>query len=249
LEKQVQVRQKVKAAFAYPLVVTGLSLAVIGFLLVFVIPVFSKLYQQVNAPLPGPTLALVAASAILRNWWWLLLVLVGGGIAGARRALKRPRVRAFWDDLKLNLPVFGRLNQMLVVCHFLRTFAMLASVGVPFVKALEMAGLVANNYRMGEVTKDLQRTIESGSPLTESLKRHGIFPPIVVQLAASGEEVGELPEMLNRGADLLDRDVDRLVASLMVKLEPVLTLLMGTVVGFVLMGAYLPMFDYIGHLK
>jgi len=147
------------------------------------------------------------------------------------------------------MPVFGKLNRMLVVANFTRTFAMLSSVGVSFIKSLDMAAVVANNMLMSEITRHLQKAIEAGGGVADSLKKYDIFPSIIVQLAGSGEQAGALPEMMHKGADLLDKDIDRTIASLLVKLEPTLTLIMGAIVGFILMGAYLPMFDYIGHLK
>jgi len=249
LEKQVRLKQKVMAAFAYPVLVTIMCLTSITFLLIFVIPVFSKLYAQVHASMPGPTLVLMAASSLVRNWWWAIIAVVGGLVLAVRRLSRHPKVKARWDDFKLDMPVFGKLNRMLAASHFTRTFAMLASVGVSVVKALEMASLVAHNHRVSEVTAELQKAIQAGAPIADSLKKHDIFPPIIIQMASSGEEVGMLPEMLNKGADLLDKDIERVINALLVKLEPILTLTMGLIVGFILMGAYLPMFDYMGHLK
>ncbi len=249
LEKQLTLKQKVRAAFAYPVIVTAMCLGVVGFLLAFVIPVFSKLYKQVNAPLPGPTFALIAASSFIRDFWWAIALFVAGAVLLFRHISKQSQVREKWDYFKLNMPVFGKLSRMLVVSHFTRTFAMLGSVGVSLIKSLDMAAVVANNRMMTRISKDLQKEIEAGNGIADSLKKYDIFPPTIVQLAGSGEQVGALPEMLNKGADLLDKDIDRTIASLLVKLEPALTLIMGAIVGFILMGAYLPMFDYIGHLK
>jgi type IV pilus assembly protein PilC len=147
------------------------------------------------------------------------------------------------------MPVFGKLNRMLVVSHFTRTFAMLASVGVSLIKALDVASVVANNHKLTEITKELQQEIKAGNPVAKSFKNYAIFPSIIIQLAASGEQVGQLPEMLNKGADLLDKDIERAINALLLKLEPALTIIMGAVVGLILMGAYLPMFDYMGHLE
>jgi type IV pilus assembly protein PilC len=249
LEKQVRLKQRVTSAFAYPVLVTIMCLVVITFLLIFVIPVFSKLYAQVHASMPGPTLVLMAASFLVRRWWWAIIAVVVGLVLAVSRLSRHPRVKAGWDNFKLDMPVFGKLNRMLAASHFTRTFAMLASVGVSVIKALEMASLVAHNHRVSEVTAELQKAIQAGAPIAGSLKKHDIFPPIIIQMASSGEEVGMLPEMLNKGADLLDKDIERVINALLVKLEPILTLTMGLIVGFILMGAYLPMFDYMGHLK
>ena len=126
---------------------------------------------------------------------------------------------------------------------------MLISVGVPIIEALDTAGRVARNEEIAQITADLQQAIRAGRPIAGSLQAHGLFPPMVVQLVASGEEAGILPEMLAKAADLLDKDADKLAASLLVKLEPVLTVLMGLVIGLILIGVYLPMFDYMAHLR
>jgi type IV pilus assembly protein PilC len=249
LEKQAALKQKVKSAFAYPVIVSIMCFVVVAFLLTFVIPVFAKLYTQVKATMPGPTLVLVAASSFLRHFWWLIIIFVSVLVVSISRLLRNPLFRQRWDNLKLDIPIFGKLNRMVVVSHFTRTFAMLASVGVSVIKALEMATIVAHNYRVNEIAAELTREIQSGGSIAGSLKKQDIFPPVIVQMASSGEEVGELPIMLIKGADLLDKDIERAISALMVKLEPALTLTMGLIVGFILMGAYLPMFDYMSHLK
>jgi type IV pilus assembly protein PilC len=249
LEKQVALKRKVQSAFAYPIVLSIMCFVVIGFLLDFVMPVFLKLYKQMHVPLPGPTQALINLSVIVRDWWWVILIVaVAAGII-LKKLSKRLHIRAKWDVFKLNMPVFGKLNRMLVVSHFTQTFAMLLSVGVPLVQALEVAGMVAHNHKMTKVAKELQKAVGTGNPVTKSLKKHDIFPPIITQLAASGEEAGTLPEMLNKGITFLDRDIEVAISALLVKLEPTLLVIMGAIVGFILMSAYLPMFDYMSHLK
>jgi type IV pilus assembly protein PilC len=249
LEKQVALRQKIKAAFAYPVMVTVMCLVVVGFLLAFVIPVFAKLYAQVHAPMPGPTLVLVAASSFVRHFWWAIIVVIGISVLFIKKLLANSLFRAKWDNFKLNMPAFGKLNRMLVASHFMRTFAMLSSVGVSVIKSLEMACLVAHNHKVTEITAEMKKAIQAGTPMSVSLKRYDIFPTVIIQMASSGEEVGMLPEMLVKGVEILDKDIERVINSLLVKLEPILTLTMGLIVAFILMGAYLPMFDYMGHLK
>ncbi len=249
LEKQADIRQKVVSAFAYPVIVTITCFAVIAFLLIFVIPVFMKLYKQVRVPLPGPTRALVCISSLITEQWWAILILAAAATMILRWLLKNPQVRTGWDAFKLKMPLFAKLNRMLVVSHFTRTFAMLTSVGVSVIDALNVASVVAHNHKLTEIAKELQQEIKAGNTVAKSFKSHAIFPPLIIQLAASGEQAGKLPDMLNKGADLLDKDIDRAINALLTKLEPALTVLMGVIVGLILMGAYLPMFDYMGHLK
>ncbi|MBP8912965.1 MAG: type II secretion system F family protein [Phycisphaerae bacterium] len=249
LEKRTELQEKTRAAFTYPMVVGGVCILVVLSLLIFVVPMFSELYRRLHVELPGPTQVLVVVSEVLRVYWWLLLPgAMGTGIA-VRRLLKRPSVRLRWDRLKMRLPLIGRLSRLVLVSQFIRTFGMLISVGVPIIDALASAGKVARNEEMMRITADLQQAIRTGHPVAQSLRAHEIFPPLVIQLAASGEEAGILPEMLAKAADLLDKDADRLATSLLVKLEPALTVLMGILIGLILMGVYLPMFDYMACLK
>ncbi|MFA5239403.1 MAG: type II secretion system F family protein [Phycisphaerae bacterium] len=249
LEKQAEVKRKITSAFAYPIIVAVMCFVVIGFLLIFVIPIFMKLYTQAHVLLPLPTRVLVGASTMITRQWWAILIVAAGGVMAGRWLLKKPQVRARWDAFKLNMPVFAKLNRMIVVSHFTRTFAMLVSVGVPLIKALEVASMVAHNHKFTEIGEELQQEVKAGNSIAKSLKSYPIFPPIIIQLAAAGEEVGQLPEMLNKGTDILDKDIDRTISALLVKLEPALTMAMGLIVGLILIGAYLPMFDYMGHLQ
>jgi type IV pilus assembly protein PilC len=249
LEKRLELQQKTRAAFVYPVVVGLVCSIVVAGLLIFVVPVFSQLYKKMHVELPGPTQVLVMLSVVLRHWWWLAVPFLAGLVVGVRRLFANPKVRIHWDRLKIRMPLLGPLNRHVLASQFVRTFGMLVSVGVPIVEALGTAGRVARNAEVAQITADLQQAIRAGRPIAGSLRAHDLFPPMVVQLVASGEEAGILPEMLAKAADLLDKDADRLAASLLVKLEPALTILMGLVIGLILMGVYLPMFDYMAHLR
>jgi len=249
LEKQADLRHKITAAFAYPVVVAVMCILIVTALIIFVIPVFSNLYKQLNVPLPGPTQTLVNLSVVVINWWWMLLSAIIALIFIVRFLANNPKLRAAWSIFKLNMPVFAKLNRMVVVTRFMRTFAMLISAGISLIKALDVADIVANNAKISEIVVELQQSIEAGQPVAASLEKYDIFPPIITQMVASGEEAGTLPEMLNKGLDFLDKDIERIIKSLMVKLEPAITLIMGIIVGFILLGVYLPMFDYMSRVK
>jgi len=249
LEKRADLKRRVKTAFAYPLVVSIVAFVVVGCLLIFVVPIFSKLYKQLHVSLPGPTQALVDLSFLIRDWWWAILVAAAGAAILLHQLLRSPNVRARWDGFKLNMPFFSKLYRMIVMSNFTRTFAMLASVGVSLIDALDVASAVAHNHKVSEISKELQQAIEAGNSVAGSLKKHDIVPPMLIHFAVSGEEVGKLPEMLNKAVDFLDKDIDRAISALLVKLEPALTVIMGVIVGFILMGVYLPMFDYMQHLE
>ncbi len=249
LEKQAELKRKVRSAFAYPIMVGIVCLVVIAGLVIFVVPVFSNIYQQLHVSLPGPTQALVNMSFLIRRRWWAVIPAAVGFVFGLRYLLKNPRVKAEWDVFKLNMPVFARLNRTVVVAHFIRTFAMLVSTGVSLGRALQVASQVVHNSKISQIANRLQESIESGNSVAASLRNYDIFPPMIVRLASSGEEAGILSEMLNKGVDFLERDIDRVVNALIAKLEPAMTIIMGIIVGFALIAVYLPMFDYMSHLK
>lgn len=249
LEKREQLRSKVRSAFVYPIAVGVVCLAVLLGLLLFVVPVFTKLYANLRVPLPGPTLVLVTLSRMLTVWGWLVAPAAVGAGWALGRVLRRHGLRPGWDRIKLRLPVFGRLNRLILVSRFMRPFAMLISVGVSVIDAFRIAGDIARSAEMTRVAEDLQRVTQAGNPVGKALAAHDIFPAEIVQMATSGEQVGRLADMLVKGVDLLDRDIERILAALIVKLEPALTLIMGLVIGLVLMGVYLPMFDYMTHLR
>ena len=249
LEKQANLKRQVRSAFAYPVVVSVMCILVVTALIIFVIPVFQKLYSQLHVPLPGPTLALIFASTVVRQYWWIALPSVVITIFAALKLRKVPSIKARLDVFKLKMPVFGRLNRMVAVSRFIRTFSMMTSAGVPVIEALELGENVATNTEMKKIARSIQERIMVGSTLAEPMSQFSIFPPMIIQLAAAGEEAGVLPEMLVKGVDFLDNHIDRMVQSLLVKIEPILSVVMGAIVGSILMGVYLPMFDYMGHVK
>jgi type II secretory pathway component PulF len=249
LEKRAELKHAVRAAFAHPIVIGIVCMVVIVGLTIFVVPVFSKMYRQIHAPLPWPTQALMNLSFLVRHWWWAIIAVAAALILGLRQLVKNPYVEARWDVFKLNMPLFAKLNRMIVVAHFIRTFATLVSTGVSLVKALQVASEVVHNSKISQITSQLQASIESGNSVAGSLKNYDIFPPMIVQLAASGEETGLLSEMLNKGVDFLERDINRMINALVGKLEPAMTIIMGIMVGFALIAVYLPMFSYMTYLN
>ncbi|MBN2138030.1 MAG: type II secretion system F family protein [Sedimentisphaerales bacterium] len=249
IEKQADFRHKIKSAFAYPVVVGIMSIVVVSCLVMFIVPVFSKLYQQMHVELPGPTKLLITLSVVGRGYWWAILPLITVAVFVVRTIPRARRFKVRWDAFKLKMPVFSELNRMVVASSFVRTFAMLVSAGIPLTQALAIASRVVGNARLSEVARDLQESVKAGNPIASSLMKYDIFPPVVVQLASCGEESGKLSEMLDKGTDLLDKDIDRKIKSMLVKIEPAMTVIMGVAVGFVLLAVYLPMFDYMSHLK
>ncbi len=249
LEKQHQMKSKIKSAFTYPLIVGTMCLSVIFVLELFIVPVFQKLYSQLNVPLPVPTLILISASRLCRSWWPIVLPVIAACIIFAKVLIKNKLLKQWADAVKLKMPVFGKINTMVTVSKFVRTTAMMASAGVPLDKALQMAIKVVDNSHIKKIGKDIQEKVMTGSTLAEPLANHQIFPAIIIQLATAGEEAGVLPQMLLKGVEFVEDKTQRMVMALIAKIEPVLTLIMGLLVGLVLLGVYLPMFDYMSHFE
>jgi type II secretory pathway component PulF len=249
LEKRGDLKHKIKSSFAYPVFVGVISIIVVLVLITFIIPVFSKLYQQMHVPLPGPTQALVYLSNGIRSCWWVILSFIVLITLFLKVFSKSLYIKKKWDIFILRVPLFAKLNRMIIASHFIRTLGILVSTGVSIIKALDVADMVVHNSRVSEISGQLKHSIASGGQLASSIKKYEIFPPMIVQLAATGEESGTLSDMLNKGADFLDKDIDRTLKSLLLKIEPIMTVVMGLIVGFILLSVYLPMFDYMRHLK
>jgi len=249
LENKMAIHQRVKNAFTYPVVVICVCTVVITALVMFVVPMFSKIYTRMNVPLPGPTQFLVLLSDLIYNWWYLI---IGGTVLGvflARKWLKAPENKLRIDRFKLCMPVFGKLNRLVVVSRFTRSFATLISVGVPMIEALDVAKQVASNHEMAQVAERIKAVVHAGTDVATAFRQHAIFPSIVLHMADSGEQAGRLPDMLIKGSEFIDKDIDRIVNSLLVKLEPILTVSMGSLIGVILLAVYLPMIDYMNHLN
>ena len=249
LEKQADLKSRVRAAFTYPIVVSVMCLLIVSAIVVFVVPVFQKLYTQLHVSLPGPTLVLIWVSEIVHRFWWAVLAGIAVLIYGTRYVFKLGTVKKRFDSIKLHMPVLGKLNKMIVTSRFIRTFAMMCSAGVSVIESLELAGKVVDNHEVSMISQAIGKKVLTGSNLAEPMSEYNIFPPMIVELTGAGEQAGILPEMLMKGVGFLDKKVEKAINSLIVKIEPVLSVIMGTVVGLILLAVYLPMFDYMGQIK
>jgi type IV pilus assembly protein PilC len=249
LEKRDKLRREVRGAFAYPIVVSIMCVLIVTCLVIFVIPVFQKLYMQLNVPLPLPTMILMGISDVVRGYWWAVLSVIVVTVFVYRVVRDKPFFKAWRDKLALNMPIFGKLNRMVVVSNYVRTFTMMSQAGVPIIDSLLLAKRITNNTEMDKVAKVMQEEVLSGSSITEPMSKSSLFPAMIVQMAAAGEEAGILPEMLSKGVGFLDAQIEATIKSLLIKIEPILSVIIGSIVGSILMGVYLPMFDYMGHIK
>ncbi len=245
IEKQVELRRKIKSAMTYPVVVGFLVFAIAGAMIVFVVPMFGNIYKDLGGTLPLPTRVLLKVSEIVRKFV-ILLVMAGIGIVvGLRKWVNTPSGRRQWDALKLRIPVFGGLVRKTALARFSRTLAALTRSGVPILESLEIVADTAGNEVVADAVRDTQAAVKGGESLAKPLERHEVFPPMVVQMMAVGEETGALDEMLDKIADFYDQEVEATVDALTSLIEPLLIVVMGLTVGGMIISLYMPMFNIV----
>jgi type IV pilus assembly protein PilC len=248
-EKEVTLRGKIRSAMTYPVVVFAMVLMIVSAMLIFVVPTFATLYDSLGGTLPLPTRLLMGASDGLRRFFPLIvLALVGLGFAYKRwRATASGRYRL--DQFKLKVKVFGPLFHKSALSRFSRTLSTLIRSGVPILQALEIVAETVNNGVISRAVKDVQDAVREGESLATPLSRHPVFPSMVVQMMAVGEETGALDTMLGKVADFYDQEVEAAVASLTSMIEPLLIGVMGAAVGGMVIALYLPLFNIINLVK
>ncbi len=242
LEKAAKLKAQIKSAMVYPTAIVGVAVVVISVLMVFVIPIFAKMFTDFGGTLPGPTQLVIGISEFMQKY----IVLMVGAAVGAGYALKRyyatPGGRIKIDTLMLKLPVAGDLIRKISVAQFTRTFGTLLQSGVPIMEGLEIVARIAGNKIVENAILQARTSVGEGKTLSEPLGTTGVFPPMVVQMINVGEATGALDGMLGKIADFYDEEVDAAVGALTALLEPMLMVVLGTVIGFVVIAMYLPIF-------
>ena len=240
IERQVELRRKVRSAMTYPVVVGVLVVGIVSAMLLFVIPMFRDIYRQLGGSLPAPTQFLIGLSELVRSWWFVIVGLAIVGTNVARRWVATDEGRARWDALKLRAPVFGGLVRITALSRFARTFAALVRSGVPILEALDIVAETSGNEVVAIAVRDGRQAVEQGEPLARRLETHDVFPPMVTQMMAVGEETGAVDTMLDKIADFYDQEVEATVAALTSLIEPLLIVVMGACVGGMVISLYLP---------
>lgn len=248
LEANLSLRSKIRSAMAYPAVVMALIVLVTTAMIVFVVPVFENLYADLGdgASLPVPTRMLVAISGVLRSLWFVVVGGVAVGAWGFRRWIATEDGRFTWDTIRLRLPIFGKLVHKTALSRFSRTLAVLSRTGVPILQAIDIVSETSGNEVVSRALTRVRAAVREGEGLAGELSRHPVFPPMVVQMLAVGEETGALDAMLNKVADYYEREVEDTVAALTSLIEPLLIVVMGVSVGAILISLYLPIFNIAG---
>ncbi|GBF03902.1 type II secretion system protein [Deinococcus aerius] len=248
-EKELALRGKIKSALTYPVVVLVFAIGITYFLLTTIVPQFAGILAQLNAPLPLITRVLMAVSDFLRHSGLLIIGFVALIVVAYRWYYKTPQGRHVIDDVKLRIPVFGGLLQKSAISSFARTFGLLISSGVNIIESLEITKGTANNAIVEDTIENAKNVVMVGDQMSASLATSRVFPPMVVSMVSIGEETGALDDMLAKVGDFYDREVDEAVGSLTAAIEPLMIVFLGSIVGTIVAGMFLPMFSIIGQLS
>jgi len=248
IEKAVKLNSQVKSAMIYPVAVISIAVIVVAVILWKVIPVFAALFKGLGAELPMPTLIVIALSNFIADYWWLIGLVVGGTIYSLRRYHETYKGKRVIDGLLLRMPILGLLLRKIAVARFCRTLATLTSSGVPILDGLQITARTAGNSIIEDAIMATRKSVEEGKTISEPLGDTDVFPPMVVQMIAVGEQTGALDTMLSKIADFYEDEVDVAVAGLMKLLEPVLIAFLGVAIGGIVIAMYMPMFTLIGQI-
>jgi type IV pilus assembly protein PilC len=247
LEAAEVLKAKVKGAMTYPIVVSSIAAAVTIFLLIFVIPTFENIFSGFGAELPFITQIVVNTSDFLTKFWYLVILTPVGLIVGLKLYRKTDQGIRTIDQLTLKLPIFGIILRKVAVAKFTRTLSTLIKSGVPILQALETVAKTSGNKVIEIAIMTARDSVKEGERIASPLKKSSVFPPMVVQMVSIGEETGNLDAMLAKIADFYDQEVDVAVKALTSMIEPIIIVLMGLVIGFIVIAMFLPMFE-LGHL-
>ena len=242
-EKIQAIKSKIKSALFYPTSIVVMAFIITAVIMIFVIPAFKELFDSFGADLPTPTLVIMAISEIFVAYWWLIFGGLGGGIYAFLYFWKRSKkMQDFMDRLVLKLPIFGALIRKACIARWSRTLATMFAAGVPLVEAFDSVAGASGNVLYFDGTKRIQREVSTGSSLTVSMQETGLFPSMVLQMVAIGEESGALDSMLSKVADFYEAEVDDAVDALSSLMEPVIMAVLGVLIGGMVIAMYLPIF-------
>ncbi|GAB3504021.1 type 4 pilus assembly protein PilG [Curvibacter fontanus] len=243
MEKTQAIKSKIKSALMYPISVVVVAFVVVAVIMIFVVPAFKQVFSSFGADLPAPTLIVIGMSEFFVAWWWLIFGGIGGGLYFFFQAWQRNReMQKFMDRLLLKIPVFGALIDKSCIARWTRTLSTMFAAGVPLVEALDSVGGAAGNSVYEDATLKIQHEVSTGTSLTAAMTNVHLFPSMVLQMCAIGEESGSIDHMLGKAADFYEAEVDDMVAGLSSLMEPIIIVFLGTIVGGIVVAMYLPIF-------
>ncbi|HVM05244.1 MAG TPA: type II secretion system F family protein [Acidimicrobiales bacterium] len=249
IEKQVELRQKIKSAMTYPVAVLALVILILIAMLIFIVPTFETLYDDLGGTLPLPTRVLLLVSSVMVKALPIVILATVGFVFAFKRWIESDKGRRVWDRFKLRVPVFGKLVRLIALTRFSKTLAALLHSGVPILESLEITSDTVGNTVVANAVKDVQEGVKQGEPIAQRLENHPVFPPMVVQMLAVGEETGAVDTMLEKVGDFYEREVEATVEALTSLLEPLLICVLGGAVGAMVVSLYMPMFNIIKLIK
>jgi len=242
-EKIQAIKGKIKSALFYPISIIVVAFVITAVIMIFVIPAFKDLFEGFGADLPAPTLVVMTMSDFFVDYWWAIFGVIGGGFYGFFYAWKRSTsMQRMMDRLLLKLPIFGDVIRKATIARWSRTLSTMFAAGVPLVESLDSVGGAAGNYVYYEATKQIQLEVSTGNSLTASMANTQVFPNMVIQMVAIGEESGSLDSMLSKVADFFEAEVDDAVEGLSSLMEPLIMVVLGTLIGGMVIAMYLPIF-------
>ncbi len=243
MEKTEAIKSKIKSALMYPISVVVVAFVVVAVIMIFVIPAFKSVFSSFGADLPAPTLFIIAVSEFFVSYWWLIFGGIGGGLYFFFQAWQRnEKVQRFMDRALLKVPVFGALIEKSCIARWTRTLATMFAAGVPLVEALDSVGGASGNSKYADATEKIQQEVSTGTSLTTAMTNANLFPTMVLQMCAIGEESGSVDHMLGKAADFYEAEVDEMVAGLSSLMEPIIIVFLGTIIGGIVVAMYLPIF-------
>lgn len=242
-EKILAIKSKIKSALFYPISIVVVAFVITAIIMIFVIPAFKEMFTSFGADLPAPTLLVMTISDFFVQWWWAIFGAIGGGLYAFFQAWRRSRkLQMTMDKLMLRLPIFGPVIEKATIARWTRTLSTMFAAGVPLVEALDSVGGASGNQVFVEATTKIRSEVSTGTSLTVAMQNTGKFPNMVLQMAAIGEESGSLDAMLGKVADFYEAEVDDAVASLSSLMEPIIMVVLGTLIGGMVIAMYLPIF-------
>jgi len=242
-EKILAIKSKIKSALFYPVSIIVIAFVITAVIMIFVIPAFKELFKSFGADLPAPTLIIMGISDWFVAWWWAIFSILGGGLYTFFYFWKRnKKMQRTMDIIMLKLPIFGELIRKATIARWTRTLATMFAAGVPLVESLDSVAGAAGNAVYYEATKQIQREVSTGNGMTSAMTNSGVFPNMVLQMVAIGEESGSLDSMLNKVADFFEAEVDDAVEALSSLMEPIIMVVLGTLIGGMVVAMYLPIF-------
>ena len=242
-EKTLAIKQKIKSALTYPIAVLTVAFIVVTVIMLKVIPAFKDVFKSFGADLPAPTMMVIAMSNFFVAYWWLIFSVLGFGIYFFFESWRRSvTMQRRMDRILLKVPVFGSLLYKSALARWTRTLSTMFAAGVPLVDSLDSVGGAAGNIVFADATEQVQKEVSTGTSLTTAMQSVGIFPVMVLQMTAIGEESGALDQMLSKAADIYEADVDEAVKALSSLMEPFIIVILGTLIGGIVIAMYLPIF-------